>query len=82
MTLANEVSLEELATFEEYAVIRCVNCTCVNVAWVGSARYEEIMRLKSLRHNYPLCTNHSCKCHGIGGQLQGKLFHVGKEAPF
>lgn len=74
--------IEDLASFDSYVIFRCKRCTCINVAWKDSEKYVDLVARKVLNVNLPLCTNHRCNCHSSGGDLQGKLFDVGKEAPF
>lgn len=77
-----EATIEELETYDTYAIVRCVNCTCINTAWVGGASFNRIFRERILRINYPCCSNHNCKCHTTGGTLQAKKIGTGLEAPF
>jgi hypothetical protein len=77
------MTIEELESYDTLTLFRCVNCTCINTAWKGSEKYNRIVEEMQLQINYPICANHTCKCHTLQpARIQAKSVEVGKEAPF
>lgn len=72
----------EIAEAEAYAIFRCAQCECVNVAWEGTDKYNLVVEKGLLIRSIALCRSQSCKCHTSGGRVQAKRIQVGKDAPF
>lgn len=70
------------ADAEAYAVFRCAQCECVNVAWEGTEKFNAAIEQGLLTRSIALCRSERCKCHTTGGRIQAKKTNVGKDAPW